>query len=144
MLLLEDLVEVAFDFMLSHMSPENCFVIWKFSAVVVSTKTRDSARRLTLENFEELSVCEDFYDLTAQELMDFFGGRTHRPFQRFIRGFMHHHIIKDPMVECMDTVALAASCQPGLGFQRPSCLPSAAGADIQPIVSRRMTLKLIE
>ncbi|KAK7884086.1 hypothetical protein WMY93_027209 [Mugilogobius chulae] len=73
MLLLEDLVELSFDFMLSHMSAENCIGIWKFSAVVVSTRIRDAARRFILHNFEQLSVCEEFYDLTAQELLDFIG-----------------------------------------------------------------------
>ncbi|KAK7882231.1 hypothetical protein WMY93_028405 [Mugilogobius chulae] len=90
MLLLEDLVEVAFDFMLSHMSPENCFVIWKFSAVVVSTKTRDSARRLTLQNFEELSVLQELMDFIEED--ELIVKHESDVYQAIVRWANHDHL----------------------------------------------------
>uniref|UniRef100_A0A8C6T135 Kelch like family member 10 n=1 Tax=Neogobius melanostomus TaxID=47308 RepID=A0A8C6T135_9GOBI len=68
MLLLENLVEFCFDYMERHMYPENCIGIWKFSDVIISPTTRHLAWRYILRNFEEVAVCDEFLQLTGQEL----------------------------------------------------------------------------
>ncbi|XP_055005254.1 kelch-like protein 10 [Boleophthalmus pectinirostris] len=71
MLLLDQLVLLCFQFMEENMSPENCIGIWKFSDVVLSSKTRDLARRFILRKFEEVMDCEEYQDLTGEELSGF-------------------------------------------------------------------------
>ncbi|XP_072314813.1 kelch-like protein 10 [Eucyclogobius newberryi] len=71
MLLLEKLVDVCFQFMKDHMSPENCIGIWKFADVVVSAKMRDLAQRFILRHFEEVVMRDEFQQLSAQELSTF-------------------------------------------------------------------------
>ncbi|KAK7898361.1 hypothetical protein WMY93_019214 [Mugilogobius chulae] len=71
MLLLDELVEDCFQTMQKHMSLKNCIGIWAFSDVVISTTTRDLARRFILSRFEEVMDTEQFQQLTAYELTGF-------------------------------------------------------------------------
>ncbi|KAJ0055098.1 hypothetical protein NL108_009038, partial [Boleophthalmus pectinirostris] len=68
MLQLEELIEIGFQFLENNLCPENCIGLWKISNVAL-TKIRDLARRFILSHFEEVVHCDEFQQLTAQELI---------------------------------------------------------------------------
>uniref|UniRef100_A0A8C6UVX7 Kelch like family member 10 n=1 Tax=Neogobius melanostomus TaxID=47308 RepID=A0A8C6UVX7_9GOBI len=69
MLNIVDLVQMCFKFMQGELSPDNCIGIWRFSDFVISPDTRDLAWRYMMNHFEEVVVCEEFQELTVQELI---------------------------------------------------------------------------
>uniref|UniRef100_A0A8C6WRA1 Kelch like family member 10 n=1 Tax=Neogobius melanostomus TaxID=47308 RepID=A0A8C6WRA1_9GOBI len=69
MLNLVDLVQMCFKFMQGQLCPANCIGIWRFSDFVISPDTRDLAWRYIVNHFEEVVVCEEFQELTVQELI---------------------------------------------------------------------------
>ncbi|CAL9703863.1 unnamed protein product [Knipowitschia caucasica] len=71
MLLLEDLVQICFDYMLEHLNVHSCISVWHLADVVLSAQTREVCRWFILKHFEEVMVCEEFQQLTAEELSDF-------------------------------------------------------------------------
>ncbi|CAL9704035.1 unnamed protein product [Knipowitschia caucasica] len=71
MLLLEDLVQICFDYMLEHLNVHSSISVWHLADVVLSAQTREVCRWFILKHFKEVMVNEEFQQLTAEELSDF-------------------------------------------------------------------------
>lgn len=52
------------------MRPENCIGIWKYATVCVHPELRCKAYSYILQHFEQIAMCDEFLQLSANELAD--------------------------------------------------------------------------
>ncbi|KAG8009297.1 Kelch-like protein 10 [Nibea albiflora] len=63
-----DIVQICCDFLGEKLCPENCIGIWQFTNICYSPELQCKAYRYILDHFEEVVSCEEFQQLTVDEL----------------------------------------------------------------------------
>ncbi|XP_069555762.1 kelch-like protein 10 [Brachyistius frenatus] len=63
-----DIVLTCSDFLREQLCPENCIGIWQFTNFCFSPELQRKAYRYIIDHFEEVVFCEEFLQLSVQEL----------------------------------------------------------------------------
>uniref|UniRef100_A0A8C5ETV8 BACK domain-containing protein n=1 Tax=Gouania willdenowi TaxID=441366 RepID=A0A8C5ETV8_GOUWI len=69
----KSLEQTCFDVLKDHLCPENCIGLWQFANacyIPILFQLKYEAFHFICENFEEVSLCEEFLQLAEQELAD--------------------------------------------------------------------------
>uniref|UniRef100_A0A8C5GNK3 BACK domain-containing protein n=1 Tax=Gouania willdenowi TaxID=441366 RepID=A0A8C5GNK3_GOUWI len=72
----KSLEQTCFEALKDHLCPEKCIGLWQFTKVwyiPILFKLKYEAFHFICENFEEVSLCEEFLQLAVQELADILG-----------------------------------------------------------------------
>ncbi|XP_045930745.1 kelch-like protein 10 [Micropterus dolomieu] len=65
-----DLVQACCEFLGEQLCPQNCIGIWQFTNICFSSELQRKAYRYIIDHFEEVVSCEEFLQLSVQELSD--------------------------------------------------------------------------
>lgn len=68
MLNVMDIVKICWDFLGTQLCSENCIGLWQFTNICFSAELRRKAYRYIIDHFEEVVCCEEFLQLSVQEL----------------------------------------------------------------------------
>ncbi|XP_041664534.1 kelch-like protein 10 [Cheilinus undulatus] len=66
-----DIVQTCCDFLEERLCPENCIDIWHFTNVVFHMGLHSKVYRYIIDHFDEVISCEEFLQLSVEELVDF-------------------------------------------------------------------------
>uniref|UniRef100_A0A8C5HSN2 BACK domain-containing protein n=1 Tax=Gouania willdenowi TaxID=441366 RepID=A0A8C5HSN2_GOUWI len=72
----KSLEQTCFEVLKDHLCPENCIGLWQFTKslnIHIFLQLKYEAFHFICENFEEVSLCEEFLQLAVQELADILG-----------------------------------------------------------------------
>ncbi|KAM4540281.1 kelch-like protein 10 [Fundulus diaphanus] len=67
---IQEVVRVCYMFLESLMRPENCIQTWKYATAYLQQELRSKAFSYILKHFEEVVRCDEFLELSADELAD--------------------------------------------------------------------------
>lgn len=73
MLNVMDLVQICSNFLSEQICPDNCIGIWHFTNICLSPDLHCKAFRHIIDHFEEVVLCEEFLQLSEQELAEILG-----------------------------------------------------------------------
>ncbi|XP_035460406.2 kelch-like protein 10 [Scophthalmus maximus] len=73
MLNVMDLIQVCTDFLNEMLRPEKCIGIWRFAKVCPNSEMQCKAFCYITDHFEEVFLCEEFLELSVQDLTEFLG-----------------------------------------------------------------------
>uniref|UniRef100_A0AAV2J979 BACK domain-containing protein n=1 Tax=Knipowitschia caucasica TaxID=637954 RepID=A0AAV2J979_KNICA len=77
--------------------------MWHQSDVIVSKSMKEFARKFILSHFEEVAACDDFLELTVQELMGFVGDDTlNIRFSEISNKYVKNNVLKNSLVGHFD------------------------------------------
>uniref|UniRef100_A0A8C5HRF2 Kelch like family member 10 n=1 Tax=Gouania willdenowi TaxID=441366 RepID=A0A8C5HRF2_GOUWI len=72
----KSLEQTCFEVLKDHLCPENCIGLWQLTNacyIPIFLQLKNEAFHFICENFEEVSLCEEFLQLAVQELADILG-----------------------------------------------------------------------
>uniref|UniRef100_A0A8C5G206 Kelch like family member 10 n=1 Tax=Gouania willdenowi TaxID=441366 RepID=A0A8C5G206_GOUWI len=72
----KSLEQTCFEFLRDHLCPANCIGLWQISkcwGIYIFLQLKYEAFHFICENFEDVSLCEEFLKLTKEELADILG-----------------------------------------------------------------------
>uniref|UniRef100_A0A8C5H0T6 Kelch like family member 10 n=1 Tax=Gouania willdenowi TaxID=441366 RepID=A0A8C5H0T6_GOUWI len=72
----KSLEQTCFEFLRDHLCPDNCIGLWQFTKfwhIPILFQLKYEAFHFICENFEDVSLCEEFLKLTKEELADILG-----------------------------------------------------------------------
>ncbi|XP_058488125.1 kelch-like protein 10 isoform X1 [Solea solea] len=67
------IIQACSDFLCERLCENNCIGIWQFTNIYYSPKLQHKALRYITDHFEEVSMCEEFLQLSVQELAEVLG-----------------------------------------------------------------------
>lgn len=65
-----DIVKACWDYIGSHLSPENCVGIWQFTNFCLCEEMQHKSFHFIIDNFEEVASCDEFQNLSVEELAE--------------------------------------------------------------------------
>ncbi|KAG7493391.1 kelch 10 [Solea senegalensis] len=67
------IIQACSDFLCERLCENNCIGIWQFTNIYYSPRLQHKALRYITDHFEEVSMCEEFLQLSVQELAEVLG-----------------------------------------------------------------------